>query len=306
MSRKSPSNIAASVQQRLLNKSRKEGEDYQLLLNRFALERFLYRLGLSRHKKKFILKGAMLFPLWGGELHRPTRDLDLHGNGESGVAHLEEVFREICLVDGEDDGLKFHPETVRGKAIREDQEYEGVRIQLESRLVGARIYLQIDIGFGDAVVPDPIETQYPTLLDFSAPRIRVYPRELVVAEKYHALVVLGIANSRMKDFYDLWILARTFSFDGEMLSRAIEATFIRRQTSIPTEIPMGLSAEFCDDPGKQTQWRAFLRKGRFADEKLSLGEVVTFLRDFLMPPSVAASGKERLILHWHPSGSWRE
>jgi hypothetical protein len=142
------------------------------------------------------------------------------------------------------------------------------------------------------VVPDPIEIQYPTLLDFSAPRIRVYPRELVVAEKYHALVVLGIANSRMKDFYDLWILARTFSFDGEMLSRAIEATFIRRHTSIPTEIPMGLSAEFCDDPGKQTQWRAFLRKGRFADARLSLGEVVSSVRGFLMPPSVAASGKK--------------
>jgi hypothetical protein len=306
VSRKSPSNVAASVQQRLLDKSRKEGEDYQLLLTRFALERYLYRLGLSPHKEKFILKGAMLFPLWGGELHRPTRDLDLHGSGESGVAHLEEVFREVCLVGGEDDGLKFLPETVRGKEIREDQEYDGVRIQLESRLVAARIILQIDIGFGDAVVPDPIETQYPTILDFSAPRIRVYPRELVVAEKYHALVVLGIANSRMKDFFDLWILAGKFSFDGRTLCQAIEATFTRRRTSVPVEIPMGLSEEFCDDPRKQTQWRAFLRKGRFADELLSLGEVVSSLREFLIPPSAAISRKEGFEFRWHPPGPWRE
>lgn len=306
MSRKSPSNVAASVQQRLLDKSRKEGEDYQLLLTRFALERYLYRLGLSPHKEKFILKGAMLFPLWGGELHRPTRDLDLHGRGESGVAHLEEVFREICLVGGEDDGLKFLPETVRGKEIREDQEYDGVRIQLESRLIAARITLQIDIGFGDAVVPDPIETQYPTILDFSAPRIRVYPRELVVAEKYHALVVLGIANSRMKDFFDLWILAGKFSFDGRTLCQAIEATFTRRRTSVPVEIPMELSEEFCDDPRKQTQWRAFLRKGRFADELLSIGEVVSSLREFLIPPSAAISRKEGFEFRWHPAGPWRE
>jgi hypothetical protein len=306
VSRKSPSNVAASVQQRLLNKSREEGGDYQNLLTRFALERYLYRLGLSRHQEKFILKGAMLFPLWGGELHRPTRDMDLHGSGESGVAHMEEVFREICLVGGEDDGLKFYPETVRGQGIREDQEYEGVRIQLECRLVASRIHLQIDIGFGDAVVPDPVETQYPTLLDFSAPRIRVYPRELVVAEKFHALVVLGIANSRMKDYYDLSILAGKFSFDGRTLCQAIEATFKRRRTSVPEEVPMGLSVEFGDDPGKQTQWRAFLRKGRFADELLSLGEVISSLREFLIPPSAAISRKEMFELHWHPPGPWRK
>jgi len=306
VSRKNPSNIAASVQQRLLNKSRDEGEDYQLLLTRFALERYLYRLGLSPHKEKFILKGAMLFPLWGGELHRPTRDLDLHGSGESGIAHLEAVFREICLAGGEDDGLKFLPETVRGQGIREDQEYDGVRIQLECRLVASRIHLQIDVGFGDAVVPEAIETRYPTLLDFSAPRIRVYPRELVVAEKYHALVVLGIANSRMKDFYDLSILAGKFSFDGRTLSRVIEATFKRRRTSVPAEIPMGLSGEFGDDSGKQTQWRAFLRKGRLADETLSLGKVVSSLREFLIPPSVAISRKEGFEFRWHPPGPWRK
>ena len=304
MSRKRPSNVAASVRQRLLNKTRGQGEDFHLLLTRFALERFLYRLGLSRHREKFILKGAMLFPLWGGEPHRPTRDLDLHGNGDGGVSHLEEVFREICSIGVEDDGLEFLPETVRGQEIREDQEYEGIRIQMESRLATALIFLQIDIGFGDAVVPEPEEVQYPTLLGFPAPRIRVYPRESVVAEKYHALVVLGIANSRMKDFYDLWTLARMFSFDGETLSLAIESTFIRRRTPVPAEIPMGLSAEFCDDPGKQIQWRAFLRRSRLTDEKLSLVVVVAFLRSFLMPPTIAVATNEKFELGWPPSGSW--
>jgi len=302
--RKRPRNVAASVRQRLLVRTRDQGEDYQLLLTRFALERFLYRLGISRHRERFILKGAMLFPLWGGHPYRPTRDLDLHGNGASDIPHLEEVFREICLIHAEDDGLEFRPGTVHGGGIREDQEYEGVRIQLESRLEGARVFLQIDIGFGDAVVPDPEEARYPTLLDFPAPRIRVYPRDAVIAEKYQALVMLGIANSRMKDYYDLWILSRSFHFDGEQLSRAIEATFNRRQTAVPSGIPMGLSAEFCDDPGKQTQGRAFLRKGRLTDGELFLGAVGAHIRDFLMPPTNAVSKNEKFDLHWPPSGPW--
>lgn len=304
MRRKIPSNIAASVQHRLLNMARKSGEDYQFILTRYALERFLWRLGMSRYKDRFSLKGAMLYPLWGGAMYRPTRDLDLHGNGEGGVASIEEVFREICSLDMGDDGLRFLPDTIRGEEIREDQEYEGVRILLECRLGNARLVLQIDIGFGDVVVPDPEETEYPTLLDFPAPRIRAYPRESVVAEKYQALVGLGIANSRMKDYYDLWTLAHTFSFDGSVLSRAISATFSRRHTPIPLEIPMGLSAEFYDDPMKITQWRAFLRRTRLAEEKLSLRLVIEFLGGFLLPPSTAISRHETFESEWPPGGPW--
>lgn len=304
MRRRTPSNVSASVQRRLLNIARESGEDYQLILTRYALERFLRRLGASQFRDRFSLKGAMLYPIWGGALYRPTRDLDLHGNGEAGLAHLEEVFREICSLDVQDDGLLFLHDTVRGEAIREDQEYEGVRILLECRLASARIFLQIDIGFGDAVVPDPTATEYPTLLDFPAPRIRAYPRESVVAEKYQALVALGIANSRMKDYYDIWMIAHTFSFDGSLLSRALEATFSRRHTSIPGENPMGLSDEYCDDSTKNFQWRAFLRRTRLADETLSLRTAVEFLRGFLIPPSIALSRREEFALHWPPRGPW--
>lgn len=304
MSRKSPSNVAASVRQRLLNKTRETGEDFQLLLTRYALERFLYRLGNSQYSGKFVLKGAMLYLLWDRAPHRSTRDLDLHGTGDSSVAHMEMVIKEICGLEVEDDGVVFLLETVRGEEIREDQEYAGVRLQLVARIAGARISLQIDVGFGDDVYPEPQEADYPTVLAFQAPRIRVYPRESVVAEKYHALVFLGIANSRMKDFFDMWTLAKTFSFEGEMLSRAIEVTFIRRKTAVPSLIPMGLSDEFCDDAGKQTQWRAFLQKGRLIEGKLSLREVAEFLRTFLMPPSAAVARNKRFGLRWPAAGPW--
>lgn len=304
--RRPPSNVAASVQRRLLNIARERGEDYQLILTRYALERFLRRLGASRYRDRFSLKGAMLYPLWGGAVHRPTRDLDLHGSGDGGVAPLEDVFRDICVLDVEDDGVHFFPDTVRGEEIREDQEYEGVRVQMQCRLGSARMFLQVDIGFGDAVIPDPAETAYPTLLDFPAPRIRAYPREAVVAEKYQALVALGIANSRMKDYYDLWMLAHTFSFDGSLLSRAIEATFTRRHTSVPRVNPMGLSDEYCDDSSKNTQWRAFVRRTRLADESLSLRAVVEFLRHFLIPLSIAISKNETVSLQWAPGGPWAE
>jgi len=304
LSRKLPANVAASVRQRLLNKTRETGEDFQLLLTRYALERFLYRLGISQYRNKFVLKGAMLYLLWDKASHRPTRDLDLHGVGDSSVDHMEMVIKEICGLEVEDDGVAFLPETVRGEEIREDQEYAGVRLQLGARLAGARMSLQIDVGFGDDVYPEPQEADYPTVLAFQAPRIRVYPRESVVAEKYHALVFLGIANSRMKDYFDLWTLAKTFAFEGEMLARSIEATFIRRRTEVPSAIPMGLSDEFCDDAGKQAQWRAFLTKGRLVEGEVSLREVAEFLRIFLMPPSTAIVGNKRFGFRWPAAGPW--
>jgi hypothetical protein len=217
---------------------------------------------------------------------------------------MEMVTREICGLEVEDDGVVFLPETVRGEEIREDQEYAGVRLQLVARLAGARMSLQIDVGFGDDVYPEPREADYPTVLTFQAPRILVYPRESVVAEKYHALVFLGIANSRMKDFFDLWTLAKTFPFEGEMLARSIEVTFIRRRTEVPSLIPMGLSDEFCDDARKQTQWRAFLTKGRLVVGEVSLREVAEFLRTFLMPPSTAIAENKRFGFRWPAAGPW--
>lgn len=301
----SPRNVAASVRQHLLNLARDRGEDFGLVLTRYALERLLYRLSVSEHREQFILKGAMLFALWGGEPHRPTRDLDLLGRGTVDTRRLEQVFREVIGVKVEDDGLKFLAETVRGERTREEEEYEGVRVRLEARLAAARIKVQIDIGFGDIMTPAPREEEYPVLLDFPAPRLRAYPRETVVAEKFEAMVKLGIINTRMKDFYDLWVMARNFEFEGALLGRAIRATFERRGTALPAELPLALSDEFSGDTGKKTQWAAFLRRlGREAGGT-PLAEVVEALKDFLVPPVIAAGSAEAFDMTWPPGGPWR-
>ncbi len=229
MTRK-PRDIAASVRQRLLNLSRDRKEEFQAVLTRYGLERLTYRLARSPHGDEFVLKGAMLFTLWTGEPHRATWDLDLLGRGTIEVARLAKVFREVCEVAVDDDGLSFDGKGVRGERIREDLEYEGVRIHLGARLGVARIAIQVDIGFGDAVTPRPQKVTYPALLDFPAAELKAYPREPVVAEKFQAMVVLGMGNSRMKDFYDVWALARGFNFDGETLCTSIRATFDRRRT----------------------------------------------------------------------------
>jgi len=300
-----PRDVAASVRQRQLNLARERGEDFGFVLTRYALERIMYRLSRSGHREQFILKGAMLFALWGDEPHRPTRDLDLLGTGSIDTGRLEQVFREVIGVKVEDDGLKFLPETVRAESIREDEEYEGVRVHLEARLAAARIKVQIDVGFGDVVTPAPMETEYPVLFDFPAPRLRTYPRETVVAEKFEAMVKLGIANSRMKDFYDLWVIARSFEFDGTLLSQAIRATFERRGTALPTEVPLALSEEFSDDPGKKTQWVAFLRRLGQAAGSVSLAEVTETLKEFLWPPALAAARDEVSKNLWAPAGPWK-
>jgi predicted nucleotidyltransferase component of viral defense system len=301
----SPRNVAASVRQRLLNLARDRGEDFGLVLTRYALERMMYRLSVSKHHDQFVLKGAMLFALWGGDPHRPTRDLDLLGHSTIDTQRLEQVFSEVIGVKTENDGLEFPVETVRGERIREAEEYEGVRIHLEARLAAARIKVQIDVGFGDVMTPEPQEMEYPVLLDFPSPRLWTYPRETVVAEKFEAMVKLGIANSRMKDFYDLWVIASDFEFDGALLGQAIKATFERRGTALPTGVPLALSDEFSEDTGKKTQWSAFLRRlGRDAGST-SLAEVTKVLREFLMPPVSVAALDETFDKSWPPAGPWQ-
>ncbi len=300
-----PCNLAASVRQRLLDLSRKQREEFQGLLTRYALERFLYRLSQSDHRDTFILKGAMLFSIWGNEPHRPTRDIDLLGYGENAVSHLEQVFRDICRVQVEADGIEFKDDTVRGEQIKEDQEYEGVRLKLTAILGTAQIPIQIDIGFGDAVNPAPELVEFPPLLDFPAPRLRIYPRETVVAEKFQAMVMLGIANSRMKDFYDLWFLSQKFQFEGEALGKAIKATFERRRTPLPKETPLALTPDFSEDSAKQTQWKAFASKGKLKTDGKTLSEIVTILQGFLMPPSLAVVKGEPFEKIWFPPGPWQ-
>ena len=253
-------NIAASVRARLLNKARAGKLDFNLVLTRYALERILYRLSISAQRGQFLLKGALLFDLWFDLPHRPTHDADLLGFGSAEIPHLENLFREISQIAVED-GIAFQADTVMAAEIRKQANYAGVRVTLLGLLDNARCPVQIDIGFGDAVTPGPEDAQYPVILDeMPPPRLRAYPRYTVVAEKLEALTSLGILNSRMKDFFDLWILSRHSDFEGEVLARAIRATFERRGTTIPSGAPLGLTDEFALDGQKTKQWTAFQRK----------------------------------------------
>lgn len=304
MSRDDVKNQATSVRQKLLNQSRARGEDFQRLLTRYALERFLYRLSRSPYRDRFVLKGAMLFALWEGDLHRATHDVDLLGFGSPSLPELERIVREICEADVEDDGIVFLSHQVRGATIRADQAYEGVRVIVPGRLAKARVRLQIDVGFGDAITPQPVEATFPTILDAPAPVLRTYPKETVVAEKLQAMVMLGIANSRMKDFFDVAYLAEHFAFDGPPLVEAIAATFDRRRTALPARLPMALTNAFAADRAKQTQWNAFVRKAGL-DAEASLDQVIARIRDFAGPPLYATATGESFAQTWSPPGPWR-
>jgi predicted nucleotidyltransferase component of viral defense system len=297
-------NTAASVRQRLLNRAREQGDDFQLLLTRYCIERLLYRLSQSEHADRFILKGATLFLLWGGGTYRPTRDLDLLGRGDSSPSHMVEVFKAVCATKVEDDGLEFDPSTVQAREIREGQEYGGVRVEMTVRLGKARLELQVDVGFGDALVPRPRKVDFPSLLGFPQARVSAYRRETVVAEKFQAMVALGIANSRMKDFYDLWTFAKGFEFGGKLLCQALKATFNRRRTPLPTEAPLALTDEFCGDATKQTQWSAFVRKNSLDAGGQGLAAVVAVLRRFLMPPTQAVASDMAFEQQWPAGGPW--
>lgn len=300
-----PKNLAASVRDRLLQHSRQSKDELQLVLMRFGLERLLYRLSQSDYAGEFVVKGAMLFLVWTGETHRSTKDLDLLALKSASIPHLETVFRRVAQLAVEDDGLTFLPDTVTAEAIRENDAYQGVRVNLEARLGNARIPLQVDIGFGDAVTPKAGKILFPTLLEFPAPKVAAYPKETAIAEKYEIMVKLGLANSRMKDYFDLWTLCREFDFDGEILSAAIQATFRRRKTALPTELPVALSAEFYGNPAKQQQWEAFIKRGRLKVAETDLAEVVEVIREFLGPVSDAAIKETSFKGHWPKGGGWR-
>lgn len=297
-------NVAHSVRDRLRKLANARGEEFNFVLLRYALERLLYRLGKSRHEPEFILKGAMLFTVWSKHPHRATKDLDLLGSGAPNLERLAAVFREVAALGVDDDGVGFDSTTVKAKRIKEDAEYEGVRVTLEGKVGSAKLSVQVDVGYGDSVVPAAVPVDFPTLLAFPAPTIRAYAKETVVAEKLHAMVSLGTANSRMKDFFDLWFLCREFEFRRQPLADAIRATFERRQTQIPAEVPVALTSRFALDRTKQTQWSAFLDRSRVTDKSLQLPQVVDTIAPFLLPAIKAADGKEPVPSTWLPKGPW--
>jgi len=297
-------NMAASVRQKLLNKAKAEQSDFNLMLTRYGLERFLYRLGKSDYSNRFVLKGAMLFPLWGIEGFRTTRDIDLAGFGESDLEELKGVFRTICQTQVVDDGIIFDNQSIQAEDIRNQMEYGGTRLTFNAELAGARIIIQVDVGFGDTITPEASNAIYPTILELPAPHLRVYPAETVVAEKLEAMVRLGIANSRMKDFYDIWTIARMFGFDGIILQTAIQRTFERRNTAIPPDRPLALTEEFATDRQKQQQWKAFLnRTGLKVGEELA--GVTAFIAAFVLPPLKALNHGAPFNETWPAGGTWQ-
>ena len=298
-------NIAASVHRRLNNNAKMTGRPFQEVFQYYAMERFLYRLAQSPHAIKFVLKGALMFVVWRASTTRPTRDIDLLGRMSNSIDVILPVIRDVVDQEVEPDGLRFDASSIEGRLIKEDADYEGVRVIFQCFLDKARVPMQIDIGFGDAVVPDPILIDYPIILDMPSPRLYGYSRETVVAEKFEAMVKLGQLNSRMKDIYDLWTLAQRFEFTGPSLCLAMKATFDRRQTLLPVAVPLALTPEFAAVAGKQAQWQAFLNRSRLAEPGIDLLAVIQTLGQFTLPPLNSLVTGQPFDQLWLPQGPWK-
>jgi hypothetical protein len=301
-----PRNVGVSVRARLQNLARQRNVDFQLLLTHYVLERLLYRISISPHAQTFVLKGAMLFATWLSDPFRNTRDLDLLGYGSQDVDRMKLIFHDIFGLNiPTDDGVRFDVDKLSVAPIRANTSYGGLQVITNATIGGARLPVRVDIGFGDAVTPQPILTDYPVLLDFPAPKLMVYPRETVVAEKFEAIVALGLTNIRMKDFYDLAYVAKHFSFAGEQLVDAIKATFKRRGTTLPKEVPVALTEAFSGRAETHSLWKAFVIREAVADRFVDFSAVVNNIKDFLLPPVRAAADERSFISYWNEGGLWR-
>jgi len=305
MSVAQPKNIPASVKQRLLNLSQQSGVEFNIILTKYVLERLFYRISVSRLRDRFILKGAMLFWVWKQLLHRTTRDADFLDLESTSLERLNLEFREMCELKIEDDGVQFLSESVRATEIRGHTTFKGVRINITGILGKAKVSLQIDIGFGDACVPAAEFVDFPVLLDYPTPQIKAYAQETMIAEKFHAIVDLGMRNSRMKDYFDIFYLSREFDFKGKELSRALVATFERQATALPRRAPIGLSPEFSSDSSKKIQWKSFLIQKNVLDIETKFEQIVAAVRKFLMPPSSASAKGMDFVRYWPAGGPWR-
>jgi len=295
-------NLPASIHDRLAKQARTSGRPLNELLQYYAIERFLYRLAYSHYADQFILKGALLFRIWGLPTYRPTRDIDLLGYTSNEVESLVAIVRELCMLVVPEDGIRFGPDSVKGERIKEDADYKGVRLRIVGFLGRTRLNLQMDVGFGDVVSPAPVVKSYPTILSMPAPELRSYPPESVVAEKLQATIYLGSANSRMKDFYDLWMLSENFEFDGEALQEAIRRTFEHRETDIPENEPIGFTEKFADE--KHAQWIAFIKSGTITDAPEQLDMIQTRLREFILPLFESIRGGRKFRKTWKVGGPW--
>ncbi len=302
--RRPATDVGASVRQRLYNNSKATGRPFQEVLQYFVMERFLYRLARSPYADKFVLKGALMFTAWRAPASRPTKDIDLLARMENRVEAIVPIIRQICQLVVEPDGIVFDLESLQGRVIKEDADYEGVRVTFHASLDKALVRMQLDLGFGDVVTPAPTITEYPTILEFSAPRLYGYSRETAIAEKFEAMVKLGRLNSRLKDFFDLWMLSRQFDFEGPTLASAIARTFAHRGTAMEFP-PVALTPRFASDPIKRTQWRGFLKKSNLTAAPQNLQEVLQMITVFLEPVAQAIQAGQALAAHWQAPGPWK-
>lgn len=296
-------NMPASVHARLLSRSRESGRPFQEMLEYYAMERFLCRLAASQYARRFILKGGLMLPIWRAAISRPTRDIDLLGHSGNEVEAIVAVIQDLCGQPVDDDGLVFDPASCRGEMINPEKEYTGVRVRFTAYLDRARIPMQVDVGFGDVVVPRAVEVEYPTMLGHTAPRILVYTRESVIAEKLEAMVKRGEGNSRTKDFLDIWLLSRQYEFLGETLGLAVQMTFRNRGTPIRSD-PVCLTQTFAEDGGRQEAWRALLETSRIPDVPDVFAEIVQGIATFASPVLETAGASQPFTDVWAPPGPW--
>ena len=297
-------NLAASVHQRLLDRARETDRPFNELLQHFAIERFIYRLSKSDHADRFILKGALMLPVWSGSPSRPTMDIDCLGRMDNDIDLISSAVKEICKVASIPDGMTFDAESVSAIRIAEDTGFTGARIKLRGNLGNARISIQIDIGFGDVIVPGPIRFEYPGILDFPGAKLKGYTKESTIAEKFHAMVRLGALNSRVKDFYDIRVLSDNFDFKGDTLADAVRKTFSHRNTPV-TSNPTVFESSFGEDGGRNAQWRGFISRNRLKDMPAEFGDITTSIRNFLGPVTSAVADENAFRKIWKAPGPWR-
>jgi len=305
MTRQGARDLAASIRQRLLNKARQLGRPFNEILQYYAMERFLYRLSKSPHANSFVLKGALMFNVWRGPLSRPTMDIDLLGRLSNDMENIIATLRTVCSQEVESDGLVFDPDSVAGERIIEGASYEGIRVRLRGSLATALVTIQVDIAFGDVIVPIAATADYPTILDLPLPLLQGYSRESIIAEKFQIMIKLGTLNSRLKDFFDIWLLAHQFDFEGQTLSSAIKETFRNRVTDIPAQ-PVELLTAFAEDAAKQSQWRGFRRRSLLQDSPDNLTDVVNFISTFLCPVTEAIVLVKTFNGIWKHPGPWKQ
>lgn len=303
--RKGVKNIQASVRAQLQNKAEEANRPFAEVLQYYGMERFLYRFSRSKYADKFILKGALMFTVWQVPERRTTLDIDFSARLDNQLASIEKVIKDVCKVPVVPDGLTFDPETVRGQKIKEDADYEGVRVKFRGFLERTRVSMQIDVAFDDIIYPKPKTIDYPVILDLPKPHLKGYPAESVVSEKFEAMVKLGLLNSRMKDFYDIWLMMGQFDFNGSGLIEALKGTFSHRETPLPEHEPLFAEEIYDKESDRQALWNTFLKRGDIKHAPKELSIAAKAIEGFLVEPLNALSKGRKFNRKWKAPGLWK-